>query len=697
MRQRRRRSLAVLACTGVTLLSQLTPSPSAADHDDPAERTASLHLVTLRGPGAAGSMGPLPPTVQRARLLVEQDDVLAEVGDPAPLYRWTTALNGFAAVLTDEQAAELRALPEVALVERNAVRELARGATGTGGPASAGPRRGGQGTVIGIVDTGLAPDSPVFAQSRRAPRDGFAGPCQEGDGWPAEACTGKVAAARWFVAGFGRDAVRATTSLSPLDDDGHGTQMAALAAGNADVPVQVDGERLGRFGGQAPDARLAVYKACWSAPDPRDDGCATADLVTAIDRATADRVDVLSLSVGGPPAIDTVDRALLGAAEGGVLVVAAAGNHRGRPAAHAVPWVTTVGGALGAMPRGQVVGAGLRLTGAMLSPRGLGVRPVVLARDARAPGAAPLDAARCAPGSLDAGRVRGRIVVCERGGVGRVDKSGAVTLADGAGMVLLNLAPGPVAADVHAVPTVHLDRDAAQRLRTWLVGHPGARLRLDPAGLTRGGGVAPWSPSGDPDSGVVKPDVLAPATGLLAAVPGGWDAATGTSAAAAWTSGVAARLLARDGATPAAVRSALVTTAAPVDGGALNTGAGLVRPHRAERPGLVRLVTPMRYRRWLEDGGRLDATSVVLQGAATVARVTITNAGVRRTYFSSRAAGFRGRVLVTPAALRLGPGESATFTVRVLRRSRGPRVDDGVVAWRGARGTVTRIPVVLAR
>ncbi len=694
MRQRRR-TLAVLALTGLALLSPLTPSPSAADPDDPAERDTSLHLVTLRGPGAAGSMGPLPPTVQRARLLAEQDDVLAEVGDPAPVYRWTTALNGFAAELTDEEAAELGALPEVALVERNSVRELARGAAGAGGLASGGPSRGGAGVVVGVVDTGLAPDSPVFAQSRRTPRDST-GDCQEGEGWTAEACTGKIAAARWFVAGFGRDAVRATTSLSPLDDDGHGTQMAALAAGNAGVPVQVGGERLGQFGGQAPDARLAVYKACWSAPDPRDDGCATADLVTAIDRATADGVDVLSLAVGGPPEIDTVDRALLGATEGGVLVVAAAGNDRGGPAAHAVPWVTTVGGALGAMPRGEVVGAGLRLPGAMLSPRGLGARHVVLARTARAPGATSTDAAQCAPGSLDAAQVRGRIVVCERGGVGRVDKSGTVALADGAGMVLLNLTGGSVDADVHAVPTVHLDRAAARQLRSWLVDHPGARLRLAPAGLSRGGRVAPWSPSGDPASGVVKPDVLAPATGLLAAVPGGWDTATGTSAATAWTSGVAARLLSRTGATPAAVQSALVTTASPLPGSALRTGAGLVQPRRAERPGLVRLVTPTRYRRWLEDGGRLDATSVVLLGTATVARHTVTNVGRRRTYFSSEATGFRGRVLVTPAAVRLGPGESATFTIRVLRR-RGARVDDGVITWRGARGTVTRIPVVLAR
>lgn len=696
MRQRRWAVGAALALTGLASLSPLTPSAGA--DDEAGSGDTSLHLVTLRGPGASGTPGPLSPTVARARLLSEQDEVLATVDDPAPLYRWTTALNGFAVELTDEQAAELRALPDVALVERNSVRPLARGAAGAGGLGAGGPRHGGEGVVVGVVDTGLAPDSPVFAQSRRAPRADVEGPCQEGEGWPAEACTGKIAAARWFVAGFGRDAVRATTSLSPLDDDGHGTQMAALAAGNAGVPVQVGGERLGRFGGQAPDARLAVYKACWSAPDPRDDGCATADLVTAIDRATADDVDVLSLSVGGPPEIDTVERALLGASEGGVLVVAAAGNDRGGPAAHPAPWVTTVGGVLGAMPRGRVVGGGLRLTGAMLSPRGLGARPVVLARGAGVPGASSDDAARCAPGSLDAAQVRGRIVVCERGGVGRVDKSRTVALADGDGMVLLNLDRSGVDADLHSVPTVHLDRAAGLRLRSWLARHPGARLRLAPAGLAPGRGrVAPWSPSGDPASGVVKPDVLAPATGLLAAVPDGWDVVSGTSAAAAWTSGVAARLLARSGVSAPAVQSALVTTATPVRGSALSTGAGQVDPRRAERPGLVRVVTPASHRRWLERGGRLDASSIVLRGSATVVRGTVTNVGRRRTYFSSEAAGFRGRVLVTPAAVRLAPGESHVFTVRVLRRSAGPRVDDGVVRWRGARGTVTTIPVVLAR
>src|SRR5215218_6294420 len=102
--------------------------------------------------------------------------------------------------------------------------------------------------------------------------------------------------------------------------------MASIAAGNAGITARVHGQRVGTYGGVAPQARLAVYKACWTAPDPDDDGCATAD------EATADGVDVLNLSVGGSAGFDTVERALLGAAESDVVVVGAAGNSPRSPA-----------------------------------------------------------------------------------------------------------------------------------------------------------------------------------------------------------------------------------------------------------------------------------------------------------------------------------------------------------------------------
>ena len=80
-------------------------------------------------------------------------------------------------------------------------------------------------------------------------------------------------------AGFGADHVRSTSSLSPRDDSGHGTQMTSIAAGNSGVSVEVPGLRLRSYSGVAPQARISVYKACWTAPDPADDGCSTADVV----------------------------------------------------------------------------------------------------------------------------------------------------------------------------------------------------------------------------------------------------------------------------------------------------------------------------------------------------------------------------------------------------------------------------------
>ena len=694
-------------------LLAMAPAPASAGSAD------DLYLVTLQGAGTAGSSGFLPRSLRATRMVAEQDATLSSVDAPLPLYRWTTALNGYAVRLTSEQVASLRAAPSVVSVERNEVRPLA-GRAGDAADAALlaaekldrdRPPTGGAGTVIGMIDTGIAPESPLFAQVRhqRGASD-FAGSCPEGQAWASSECNGKLVGARWYVRGFGTDHLRATSSLSPRDTDGHGTQMASIAAGNAEVPVQVGGERLGTLGGLAPEAQLAVYKACWGAPDPADDGCASADLVTAIDDATRDGVDVLSLSVGGPAEIDTVERALLGAAEAGVVVTAAAGNGgEGSLAAHPSPWVTTVGGTTGDLREGRVVvPASLRtkrvadLSGAMLSRRNVGPAPVVRGVDAAADAEPRRDARVCAPGSLDAATVAGAIVVCERGQVGRVDKSRAVSLADGVGMVLVNQARGSVDLDVHSVPTVHLDVQAGARLARWIKRNPDERISLRSLGHERARDrIASLSPSGDLGAGVLKPDVLATASGVLGAVPStngsdAWDLVTGTSAATAYTAGVAASLLSRDR-TAAQVRSALATTAAPVDRSEiLRSGAGRLRPDRVDSPGLGYLVETGDYRDWLEgDATSLNTPSALITNEATPLTRTVTNVGKRRLYFSSSAHGFRSGVSVTPAALRLGPGESATYTVTVERRS--PQLDDGYVVWRGANGTVARIPVVIGR
>ncbi len=705
------------AVTGLALslgVLAVAPAPGASARDGEA-----IYLVTLRGAGTSGSSGFLPSSLRATRMLAEQEATLRAVDAPAPLYRWTTALNGYAVRLSAEQVDSLQSDPAVASIERNDIRPLA----GTSGGLDAAtlaakrigkdrPTTGGAGVVIGIVDTGLAPESPLFAQVRHGrAASTFRGECPEGQGWSSSECNGKIAGARWYVQGFGIDHLGASSSLSPRDTDGHGTQMASIAAGNAAVTVTVGGERLGELGGLAPEAQLAIYKACWGAPDPADDGCATADLVTAIDDATRDGVDVLSLSVGGPGTIDTVEKALLGAAESGVVVIAAAGNGGAETsAAHPGPWVTTVGGTTGDLREGRVVlPKALRtprlddLSGAMLSRRTVGPAPVVLASDAAAKDVRPRDARVCAPGSLDAGVVADAIVVCERGRVGRVDKSRTVELADGVGMVLVNKRRGSIDLDVHSVPTVHLDAEAGARLVRWVGEHPDERITLRSLGLVRTPArVAALTTSGTLGSGVLKPDLLAPATNLLGAVPSsggtdGWAFVTGTSAATAYTAGVAATLLGERDWSAGQVRSALATTAATVKGStALRAGAGRLRPDEVTSPGLAYVVERSDYRAWLEgDLTDLNTPSAMLTDDATTFTRTVTNVGRNRLYFSSSARGFRSGVTVTPAALRLGPGESASYTFTVQRRS--PALDDGYVVWRGARGSVTRIPVVIGR
>ena len=702
----RRISGSLLATGLVVALVGAGPPAPAEDATD-----TELHLVTLDGPGTAGYRGPLSPRAYRATLTSAQDDVLAEVG-AEPVYRWSTALNGFAAELTDDQASLLRSDPQVRLVEENHVRRLAGALVPVSRlPTAPARRRGGAGVVVALVDTGIWPESPLFASSGelgRSPRR-FRGECRVGENWQKTSCNRKLVGAQWFVRGFGQDGLRATSSLSPRDDHGHGTEVASIVAGNAGISVQARGQRAASYSGLAPQARLAIYKACWTAPDPVDDGCATADLVTAIDRAARDRVDVLNLSVAGPPGFDTVERALLGAAEGDVVVVGAAGNEgKHAYAAHPSPWVLSVGATSGARLRGEVVlGGGATVVGAMAAARPVGPARLVLADEVAARGATRQEARLCTPGSLDASRTTGAVVVCRRGGIARVAKSAAVRQADGVGMVLVNTRPGLAESDLHSVPTVHVRRSEAARILDHAA-RPHARVSLRPLPTERTpAGVALWSTTGDPTATLVKPDLVAPGAGVLGAVPPSvspsrWDFASGTSAATAWTSGLAARLLARTHWSADRIRSALVTSAGAVPGSSnvLRSGAGRPRPDRAERPGLAYLVRPGDYRAWLDgDLERdLNTPSILLSEHGDTVHRTVTNVSRRASYFSVRVSGFETHdVRVTPVALRIRPGDSARFTVEVTGPEHAHPVDDGWITWLGADGTRTRIPVVLTR
>jgi subtilisin family serine protease len=308
----------------------------------------------------------------------------------AKIYSFTYALNGFAARLDSDQLTRLAHHPDVRRVWPDTEQQLQTnnsslflGLLDQQGGLRADLKLTGENVVIGIIDSGVAPNHPSLRDfEERVPRTcagdwalgswlgrwlcrpfrknppteqvytapaGFHGICQEGDGFSVANCNNKLVGARYFVDGFlFRNSLDPGEFVSPKDADGHGTHLATIAAGNA-TTATLFGTRIAAISGIAPRARIAVYKACWLKPGESRATCATSDLARAIDAAVADGVDIINYSVGSLETDLTApdDIALLNALDAGILSVVAAGNDGpetftiGSPSS--APWVLTVG------------------------------------------------------------------------------------------------------------------------------------------------------------------------------------------------------------------------------------------------------------------------------------------------------------------------------------------------------------------
>lgn len=600
-----------------------------------------------------------------------QSAVLATVPAAAVKYRYRTAFNGFAALLTDAEAAALSQSAGVLAVNREQRFRPSTSTTGNflgltapGGLYSQGVK--GDEVIIGIVDTGITPEHTAFSdkvdgngapvQSHLAGTQAYnpitntrtwGGICQTGPGFPASSCNNKLIGARFYRAGFDASGAVAVPEEfnSPRDGDSHGSHTASTAGGNAGARGQFANGQPVTITGMAPRARIAAYKACWTAVDPDQTGCYEADTVASIDQAVADGVDVINYSIGGSRTnyLSAVQVAFLFAADAGVFVAASAGNEGpGNTVAHPSPWLTTV--AASTHDRDLVatvtLGDGSTYTGASLQTSGLPNTTVVRAQDVGVMPAAQLNATqltaltRCfnsndladasllgsAAGpnaALDPAKVAGKVVVCDRGSNNRVNKSDAVRAAGGVGMVQVNTsAAQTLDADLHTVPTVHLASSARTAVRAYAASGTGT-ARFTPS-FSNPNVVAPvmagFSSRGPSlaSPNILKPDITAPGVSVLAAIaPVGvtpeqiaagnyplpvTGPISGTSMASPHVAGLAALLRSahRDW-SPAAIKSALLTTATTnvkladgtPDTSRFGFGAGHVNPNAAVSPGLV--------------------------------------------------------------------------------------------------------------
>ena len=506
-------------------------------------------------------------------------------------YNYTVSLNGFAVELNESELAFMKNVDGVMMVVKDEFRQLETdssldfiGVAGRRSAHSSGVK--GEGVIVGVIDSGIWPEHPSFADDGSFPDPGveldetvypacdFGNTAHNPDDAPFE-CNNKLIGARQVIPTY-RALIGAEDFEfdSARDDDGHGTHTASTAAGNEDIDTQILGRDYPAITGVAPRAHVIAYKGLGTL------GGFTSDLAAAIDQAVADGVDVINYSIGGGAGgVGADEIAFLFAADAGVRVATSAGNSGPGPATlgdpGTKPWLTTVGAnTQKRFFQGTIrLGNKARYQGASVTGE-LSERRLV---DAEAAGGD-----LCVPGTLDPVVVHNAIVLCRRGAIARAAKSLAVEQAGGAGMILYeNTDDNNLLTDTHWVPSVHIDNTPGLEIKEYIATTREPRARIVNTGKETRWKNAPtmaFFSSRGPNpvaSDIIKPDITAPGVHILAGyspftTPGStppgelFAAIQGTSMSSPHVAGVFALLAeAHPDWSAAATRSAIMTTADP--------------------------------------------------------------------------------------------------------------------------------------
>ncbi|XP_024517066.1 CO(2)-response secreted protease [Selaginella moellendorffii] len=268
------------------------------------------------------------------------------------VHSYKHGFNGFSAFLTAAEADSIAKLPGVVKVFRS--RKLSLHTTRSwdfldsfsGGPHIQLNSSSGSDVIVGVLDTGVWPESKSFDDAGMGPvPKRWKGVCDNSkitNHSHTIHCNKKIVGAR----SYGHSDV-GSRYQNARDEQGHGTHTASTIAGS----LVTDATFLTTLGkgvarGGHPSARLAIYKVC--TPE-----CEGDNILAAFDDAIHDGVDILSLSLGEDTTgydgdsipIGALSIGALHAMQKGIFVSCSAGN--GGPGFQTIensaPWILTVG------------------------------------------------------------------------------------------------------------------------------------------------------------------------------------------------------------------------------------------------------------------------------------------------------------------------------------------------------------------
>ncbi|KAJ7516764.1 hypothetical protein O6H91_22G070100 [Diphasiastrum complanatum] len=540
------------------------------------------------------------------------------------VYSYTASFSGFAAELSTTEAASISKMPGVVSVFPSSVKKLHTTRSwdflGLSTTSNHGLPTGGSNIIIGVLDSGVWPESESFSDKYLPDPipSRWKGTCVSGDSFSSSNCNRKLIGARMFPNGYEQNfgpIIGPGEYRSPRDAEGHGSHTASTAGGSSVKHASLFGLAEGTARGGTPTARIAAYKVCWFG------SCTDADILAAFDEAVADGVDLISSSIGGSPQDYFSDSIAIGAfhaVQNGVFVSSSAGNSGPSvyTATNVAPWLTTV--AASSIDRkftsSIVLGNSLPYKGVALNTISLSNPwyPLVSGEAIRNASSPLANFSKyCYDGTMALDKVKDSIVVCY-GGVGAPDAT--VLAAGGAGVILVDSFDKSVGF-AFSLPCSVVGTADAKHILKYINSTSFPVADILPSITTVDDSLVPqtaiFSSRGPnvitPD--ILKPDITAPGVDILAAwspvssISGestdnrstSFNIISGTSMSCPHVTGAAAFVKSfHPEWSPAAIKSALMTTATPLDGdkrfnkdGPLGYGSGLISPTKATDPGLV--------------------------------------------------------------------------------------------------------------